>query len=246
MVSTTTYPKFSSRSHVDFEIQQKWLKLIFNFSCKNYNSKVGSGFAKVVGLLTGKPTKLVLHFTIFLWFYMNFRNHWTYGQKKQESISISDPRTFGHFTELPLVCTKALAKTEILTIVPFRCRASLPAAIAGRTWQTNDWDRCVCSRRLDWWQRCGRRCLCRWLVVRQRWRSHSSEMQGRATPCAGVEAWWGAREKLWVGCGSRARAEGRVHRGSGNGGRRRYAGSRKEESEGPIRRTREGGVNGSW
>jgi hypothetical protein len=37
-------------------------KMDFNFSCKNYNSKLYTSFAKVVGLVTRSTTKLVLHF----------------------------------------------------------------------------------------------------------------------------------------------------------------------------------------
>jgi hypothetical protein len=40
-------------------------KMDFNFSCKNYNSKVYTCFAKVVGLFTGKVQKLLLHFSDF-------------------------------------------------------------------------------------------------------------------------------------------------------------------------------------
>jgi hypothetical protein len=37
----------------------------FNFSCKNYNTKVYTTFKKVVGIRKGKAAKFVLHFFDF-------------------------------------------------------------------------------------------------------------------------------------------------------------------------------------
>jgi hypothetical protein len=37
----TTYPKFSLRSHRDFELQQKFFKPILNFNSKIINQKYG-------------------------------------------------------------------------------------------------------------------------------------------------------------------------------------------------------------
>jgi hypothetical protein len=43
-------------------------KMDFNFSCKNYSSKVYTSFAKVVRFVTRSTEKLVLHFSDFCTF----------------------------------------------------------------------------------------------------------------------------------------------------------------------------------
>jgi hypothetical protein len=69
MTSLVTYPKFSSIAFLDFELQQKRCQTEFEFSFKTYKSKLWSCFAKVVDLLSLRPTKLGLHFYVF---FVNF------------------------------------------------------------------------------------------------------------------------------------------------------------------------------
>jgi hypothetical protein len=52
-------------------------KMDFNFSCKNYNSKVYTCFAKDVVLLTWNTTKLVLHFSDFSVNFYEFYKLWS-------------------------------------------------------------------------------------------------------------------------------------------------------------------------
>jgi hypothetical protein len=54
---------------LDFELQQNDAKLKFEFLFKICKSKLWSCFAKVVGLVSMKPTKFVLHSSDFS---MNF------------------------------------------------------------------------------------------------------------------------------------------------------------------------------
>jgi hypothetical protein len=61
-------------------------KRVFYFSCKNYSSKVYTSFAKVVVLVTLSTEKLVLHFWIFIQFYMDFTSYWIKGGKPEDSI----------------------------------------------------------------------------------------------------------------------------------------------------------------
>jgi hypothetical protein len=65
MPSTITYPKINTWTHVDFELQQKWFKLISIFHAKTITQKYIHAFAKLVGLLPRKTKKLVLHFYDF-------------------------------------------------------------------------------------------------------------------------------------------------------------------------------------
>jgi hypothetical protein len=59
MLAPTTYPKSSSSSCVDFA------ELLFNFSSKNYISKVYTYLEKVVVLVPQSTTKLSLPFLDF-------------------------------------------------------------------------------------------------------------------------------------------------------------------------------------
>jgi hypothetical protein len=63
MTSLVIYPKFSSIALLDFELQQKGVKIKLNFHSKSTSQNYGQAFAKVVDLLSLRPTKLSLHFS---------------------------------------------------------------------------------------------------------------------------------------------------------------------------------------
>jgi hypothetical protein len=77
MTFLATYPKFSSKASLDFELQQICAKLSLNFHSQIYRSNVCSCLVEVVDILSPKPTKMGLHFLIFLWISMIFLRCWT-------------------------------------------------------------------------------------------------------------------------------------------------------------------------
>jgi hypothetical protein len=65
MTSLATYPKFSSIAFLNFELQQKGVKLHLNFHSKSISQNYGHALQKVVDLLLLRSTKLGLYFFEF-------------------------------------------------------------------------------------------------------------------------------------------------------------------------------------
>jgi hypothetical protein len=92
MLVSTTYPKSSSRSCIDKFCRITDLgKSHFNFSSKNYSSKVYTFFVEIVALVTKSAAKLGLQLFYFLQFYMDFT-----------SCSQTQQRVKNHFARRPL------------------------------------------------------------------------------------------------------------------------------------------------
>jgi hypothetical protein len=87
--------------------------LLFNFSSKNYRSKVYTYLEKVVVLVTLSTTKLSLLFWIFLRIDIEFTSHWIKPKNWEQSFSTRPPRTFKTFTNRPLAGGGVLAGGEV-------------------------------------------------------------------------------------------------------------------------------------
>jgi hypothetical protein len=118
-------------------------KTHFNFSWKNYSSKVYTSFAKVVGLVTKSTTKLVWQFLDFSTILYEFYKLQPKHSKGLRIFLREDPWKVLTFTDLPSVYAQVPGKNQDLAMwslgalagavrrIPARSPAVLAGGVAG-------------------------------------------------------------------------------------------------------------------
>jgi hypothetical protein len=197
MTSLATYPKFSSIAFLDFELQQKGVKLNLNFHSKSISQKYVHAFKKLYIYSHWDQKIWVCIFLNFLWISRIFLRCWT-------KLS-------------PWVHNHALANY-------IRALAGRGKLAGGEAWSGRS--TCGLGMRLgspgvDWWRWCGWGRLQRAAAARSRRRTCCGSVSGEASDGedqhAAMGATMGFRDELWRVGRRRELAEVRARGGGGNG-----------------------------